>query len=119
MARTYTYLFGFGATLLVISLALPHSADRNLGVLIGVAVGAYAVAGGYLFGFDRFPLWVYRATPFVGTIMIGLIAYFGGSGRGHRVRVLLLLGRPGRLVLLRADDRRGPRGARLRASTGS
>jgi diguanylate cyclase (GGDEF)-like protein len=80
MARTYTYLFGFGATLLVVSLVLPHSQERVVGVLIGVAVAAYAVAFGYLIGFDRLPLWVYRATPFAGTIMIGLIAYFGGPG---------------------------------------
>jgi diguanylate cyclase (GGDEF)-like protein len=80
MARTYTYLFGIGATLLVISLALPHAPDRTLGVLVGVALGAYAVAAGFLVGFDRLPLWTYRIAPLVGTIMIGLLAYYGGTG---------------------------------------
>jgi diguanylate cyclase (GGDEF)-like protein len=80
MARTYACLFGFGATLLAISLALPHSPDRVVAVLIGVGVSAYAVAIGYVLGFDRLPLWVYRATPFLGTVMIGLIAYYGGPG---------------------------------------
>ena len=55
MARTYTYLFGIGATLLVISLALPHASDRDLGVMVAVAVAAYAVAAGFLIGFDRLP----------------------------------------------------------------
>jgi diguanylate cyclase (GGDEF)-like protein len=80
MARTYTYLFGIGATLLVISLALPHASDRDLGVMVAVAVAAYAVAAGFLIGFDRLPLWTYRIAPLVGTIMIGLLAYYGGRG---------------------------------------
>ena len=80
MARTFTYLFGIGATLLVFSLALPHAPDRTLGVMVGVAVGAYAVAAGFLIGFDRLPMWSYRVAPLVGTIMIGLLAYYGGQG---------------------------------------
>jgi diguanylate cyclase (GGDEF)-like protein len=80
MARTFTYLFGIGAALLVISLALPHASDRDLGVMVAVAVGAYAVAAGFLIGFDRLPLWTYRIAPLVGTIMIGLLAYYGGRG---------------------------------------
>lgn len=80
MARTYTYLFGIGATLLVISLGLPHASDRNLGVMVAVAVAAYAVAAGFLIGFDRLPLSTYRVAPLAGTIMIGLLAYYGGRG---------------------------------------
>ncbi len=80
MARTYTYLFGMGATLLVVSLVLPHASDRTLGVMVGVAVAAYAVAAGFLIGFDRLPLWSYRVAPAAGTIMIGLLAYYGGQG---------------------------------------
>lgn len=80
MARTYTYLFGIGATLLAISFALPHAPDRTLGVMVAVAVAAFAVAVGFLIGFDRLPLWTYRVAPLVGTIMIGLLAYYGGRG---------------------------------------
>jgi two-component system cell cycle response regulator len=80
MARTYTYLFGVGATLLVFSLALPHAPDRTLSVMVAVAVGAYAVAAGFLIGFDRLPMWTYRVAPLVGTIMVGLLAYYGGQG---------------------------------------
>src|SRR5581483_5138550 len=79
MARTYTYLFGIGATLLTATFALPHSPDRNLWVLVGVAVAAYAVAAVFLIRFDRLPLWTYRVAPLVGTVMIGLIAYFAGA----------------------------------------
>src|SRR5690348_12132556 len=79
MARTYTYLFGIGGTLLAATFALPHSPDRNLGALIGVAAAAYAVAVGFLIRFARLPLWTYRVAPLVGTVMIGLIAYFAGA----------------------------------------
>ena len=34
MARTFTYLFGIGATLLLVSLPLPHSPDREHGRLL-------------------------------------------------------------------------------------
>ncbi|HEY7151812.1 MAG TPA: diguanylate cyclase [Solirubrobacterales bacterium] len=79
MARTYTYLFGIGGTLLSATFLLPHSPDRNLWVLGGVAVAAYAVALTFLVRFDRLPLWTYRVAPLVGTVMIGLIAYFAGA----------------------------------------
>jgi diguanylate cyclase (GGDEF)-like protein len=80
MARTYAYLFGIGATLLAISLTLPHASDRTLWVMIAVGVAAYAVAAGFLLGFDRLPLWTYRVAPLAGTVMIGLLAYYGGRG---------------------------------------
>ena len=61
MARTYAYLFGIGRDACSLAtFALPHSPGRNLGVLVGVAVAAYAVALGFLIGFDRLPLWTYR-----------------------------------------------------------
>ena len=79
MARTYTYLFGIGGTLLAATFALPHAPDRNLAVLVGVAVAAYAVALVFLIRFDRLPLWTYRMAPAAGTVMVGLIAYFAGA----------------------------------------
>ena len=79
MARTFTYLFGIGATLLLVTLPLPHSADRNTAALIAIALVAYLAAGGFLILFDRLPLWSFEASPLVGTVLISLAAYFGGS----------------------------------------
>jgi diguanylate cyclase (GGDEF)-like protein len=79
MARTFTYLFGVGATLLLLTLALPHSPDRDVAGLVAVAVAAYLAALGFLVLFDRLPLWVYEATPVLGTILVSLAVYFGGS----------------------------------------
>lgn len=79
MARTFTYLFGIGATLLLVTLPLSHSADRNTAVLVAVALVAYLAAGGFLILFDRLPLWAFEASPLVGTVLVSLAAYFGGS----------------------------------------
>ncbi len=79
MARTFTYLFGIGATLLLVTLPLPHSADRNTAALIAIALVAYLAAGGFLILFDRLPLWSFEASPLVGTVLVSLAAYFGGS----------------------------------------
>jgi hypothetical protein len=77
-AKHVVYLFGIGATLLLVSLPLPHSADRNTAALIAIALVAYLAAGGFLILFDRLPLWSFEASPLIGTVLISLAAYFGG-----------------------------------------
>jgi len=79
MARTFTYLFAVGGSLLLISLALPHAPDRDATGLVAVAIGAYLSALGFLVFYDRLPLWLFRASPLVGTILVSLSVYFGGS----------------------------------------
>ena len=79
MATTFTYLFGIGATLLLVTLPLPHSADRDAAGLVITAIAAYVAALGFLVVFDRLPLWLFEATPLLGTILVSLAVYFGGS----------------------------------------
>jgi diguanylate cyclase (GGDEF)-like protein len=79
MARTFTYLFGTGATLVLISLLLPHAPDRDTTGLLIVAVCGYLVALGLLIGFDRLPLWAFEASPLIGTALVSLAVYFGGA----------------------------------------
>ena len=79
MARTFTYLFGIGGTLLLVSLALPHSADRDTAGLVATAIAAYLAALGFLALFDRLPLWFFEASPLLGTMLVSLAVYFGGS----------------------------------------
>jgi hypothetical protein len=79
MARTFTYLFGIGATLLLVTLPLPHAADRDTVGLVATAVAAYGAALGFLALFDRLPLWFYEVSPLLGTILVSLVVYFGGS----------------------------------------
>jgi diguanylate cyclase (GGDEF)-like protein len=79
MAKTFTYLFGIGATLLLVTLPLPHSADRDTVGLVVTAVAAYVAALGFLALFDRLPLWFYEVSPLLGTVLVSLGVYFGGS----------------------------------------
>src|SRR5919108_1822345 len=79
MARTFTYLFGIGATLLLVSLVFPHAAGRDTVGLVAVAIAAYLAALAFLALFDRLSLWLYEATPLLGTILVSLAVYFGGS----------------------------------------
>ncbi len=78
MARTFTYLFGAGATLVLVSLLLPHSPDRDTTGLLIATLGAYLVALGFLIAFDRLPLWAFEVAPLVGTALVSLAVYFAG-----------------------------------------
>ncbi len=79
MARTFTYLFGGGATLLLVSLLLPHSPDRNTTALLIVSASAYVSSAGFLALYDRLPSWVFQVAPAAGTLLVSLAVYFGGS----------------------------------------
>jgi diguanylate cyclase (GGDEF)-like protein len=77
--RTFVYLFGLGATLVLISLLLPHSPDRDTIGLVVVAAAAYAAALAFLIAFDRLPPRILEAAPLLGTVLVSLAVYFGGS----------------------------------------
>src|SRR4051812_10258970 len=79
MARTFTYLFGAGATLLLLSLLFPHSPDRDTAGLLVATLAAYLMAAGFLVAWDRPPLWAFEASPALGTAVVSLAVYFGGS----------------------------------------
>ncbi len=80
MARTYAYLFGIGATLLLVTLALPHPSDRHvLGMVIPAGI-AYVAAAWFILAFERIPLWVFRIAPALGALLSTAVVYFGGVG---------------------------------------
>jgi len=78
MARTFTYLFGTGATLVLLSLLFPHSPERDTTGLLITTLGAYLVAIGFLVAWDRLPLWAFEASPLAGTVVVSLAVYFSG-----------------------------------------
>jgi len=78
MARTFTYLFGTGATLVLLSLLFPHSPGRDTTGLLITTLGAYLVAIGFLVAWDRLPLWAFEASPLAGTVVVRLAVYFSG-----------------------------------------
>lgn len=82
MSRGLALLFGAGATLVAITLALPHGHDEaNIGLLIPVAC-AYVVAP-LLFWRPRdwAPGMLHAALAF-GTVLIGLCVNYGGRAGG-------------------------------------
>jgi diguanylate cyclase (GGDEF)-like protein len=79
MARTFAYLFAAGATVLLVTLPLPHAADRELAGLLTVGAIAYLASGAFVVGFDRLPAWAYRGAPIVAAGLVAAALYFGGS----------------------------------------
>lgn len=80
MARSATYLYAAGATLVLVSLALPQLPGTNkLGLLALLGV-AYLVAGVLVAGFDRLPLWAFQALVALGTLIVTAAIYFSGEG---------------------------------------
>ncbi len=80
MARALALVLGIGATLLLITLPLAHSPDRDTTGLVATAIAAYAAALGLLALFERLPVWPLEAAPLLGTILVSLGVYFGSSG---------------------------------------
>ena len=78
IARTLAYLFGFGGLLLLATLALPGSPDRDSAALAAVAVAAFAAAALLIVGFDRLPWPVLVVAPAMGTALVVLVIAFGG-----------------------------------------
>jgi diguanylate cyclase (GGDEF)-like protein len=79
MARTFAYLFGIGATLLLATLLLPGDPARAEIPLAGVAVEAYLTAALFILAYDRLPLWLFRVSPMLGNLLVALAVVFGGT----------------------------------------
>src|SRR6266511_185322 len=80
MARTYAYLFGLGGLLTLLTLALPGADGRDALVVVAAALAAYLTAAGFVVGFDRLPLWVFKTSPVLGAALVATLLYFGGPG---------------------------------------
>ena len=80
MARTFSYLFGAGATLVAATLLLPGSPDRSELPVAAVAVVAYTMAALFLFAYDRLPRWLFQAAPMLGNLLVAVLLVFGGTG---------------------------------------
>jgi diguanylate cyclase (GGDEF)-like protein len=83
MARCLAYLFGAGAALALLSLALPDSAESNAVSLFlpqaGYSVAAIGVVAILLINFDRLPLWTFQLTLAAGTALISFVIYLSGD----------------------------------------
>lgn len=78
MARMFAYLYGLGGALVLVTLAMAHSPDRSDAPLLVVAALAIGIAVGFVWSFDRTPMWVFRLAPGAGAVLIGVLAYSAG-----------------------------------------
>jgi PAS domain S-box-containing protein/diguanylate cyclase (GGDEF)-like protein len=79
MARTFAYLYGLGATLVLVSVAVPHPPYRSLAGMVTPALIAYGVVALMLFGGERLPLWLFRLLPILGTVLISSVVLSSDS----------------------------------------
>jgi diguanylate cyclase (GGDEF)-like protein len=79
MARCLACLFGAGAALALVSLALADNYDVSAGDIfipqVGYALAAVAVVAILLVSFDRLPLWTFHLTLAAGTALISFVIY--------------------------------------------
>jgi diguanylate cyclase (GGDEF)-like protein len=79
MARALAGLFAAGATLALVTAALPHSAQASeIGLLVIVGL-AYVVAGALFWRADTAPGWSLRSALALGSTMITGVAYFSAQ----------------------------------------
>lgn len=79
LALAFSLLFGSGALLVLFTLLLPHSSDRHLAGLIGPAVAAMGVVAAMAAFGKRCPMWVFRALPLWGGVLVSVVSYSGGE----------------------------------------
>src|SRR5215212_5118089 len=78
MARSGAYLFGSGATLALIWLFLPVSGQIDTTAMLGMVLASYAMVAMLIAGYDRIPIWGFKAFLFGFTLLVsGLIFYSG------------------------------------------
>jgi diguanylate cyclase (GGDEF)-like protein len=79
IARILAYLFGLGGLLLLVSLLLRGSEDRDAENLAYVALASLVIAAFILLVYERLPIWFLRGAPGIGTVLVSLTVYFAGG----------------------------------------
>src|SRR5918992_400731 len=79
MARTFGYLFGFGALLALATLLLPGSPERNELAIAGVSALALVAAALFVGAYDRLPRWVFLGAPMFGSLLVALVLAAAGA----------------------------------------
>lgn len=79
IATLLACLFVFGSLLLLVTIALPGSAERDttgMAVIAGFGVLTGAL---YIAAYERTPIWALKAGPAIGAVLIAAVVYFAGS----------------------------------------
>ncbi len=79
MARTLAGLYAAGATLALLTVALPHSAHASDADLLAIVGIAYVVAGALFWRAGTVPAWMLRIALAWGSTLITGVAYFSAQ----------------------------------------
>ena len=79
MARSGAYLFGSGATLALIWLFLPVSGNVNAEAMLATVCASYAMVALLIGGYDRLPMWSFKAFLFGFTLLVSGMIYYSGK----------------------------------------
>ena len=79
IARILACLFVLGGLLLLGTLLLPGSPDREGGELVALACIAFVVGVALIAGYDQIPLGVLRLVPLLGTVLVGFVVYYADA----------------------------------------
>jgi signal transduction histidine kinase len=87
-ARAYAYLFGVGATLVLLTLALPSAADRYVPGMVAPPVAAYGVVALMVLRGARLPRWFFPWLPMWGAVLVTAVCMSAGSASFHAYALL-------------------------------
>ena len=79
MARSGAYLFGSGATLALIWLFLPVSGNVDTPAMLAMVGASYAMVAVLIAGYDRVPMWGFKAFLFGFTLLVSGMIYYSGK----------------------------------------
>lgn len=79
LSFAFALLFGSGGVLVLFTLLLPHSPDRDLPAMVGVAAAAMLVTTAMATLGRKCSMWVFRALPLLGGVMVSIVTASGGT----------------------------------------
>ena len=79
LSFAFALLFGSGGVLVLFTLLLPHTPDRDLPALVAVAGAAMVVTTAMATVGRKCSMWVFRALPLLGGVLVSVVAYSGGA----------------------------------------
>ena len=79
MATSCAFLYGSGASLVLITAIFNRAPETPLGVVYGVIGVAYAVTLSLWLGRRTFPKWIYPYVVMLGSGLITVLVYFDGA----------------------------------------
>ena len=79
LSFAFALLFGSGGGLVLFTLLLPHSPDRDLPAMVAVATAALGITAAMAMVGRKCSMWVFRALPLLGGVLVSIVTFSGGA----------------------------------------